>query len=142
MQEFYRHFLDQPVCDEAAGAVIAIGNFDGVHRGHQVVLKTALEFARSTDRQCFALSFEPHPRTLFNAKSPVFRLTDEVMKGRVLEAFGIDGLLVLEFTRGLAATSAQDFVNTYLLDRAKAAHVVSGFNFHFGKDRVGTPEFL
>jgi riboflavin kinase/FMN adenylyltransferase len=142
MSRFYRHYLDQPVSREAAGAVVAIGNFDGVHRGHQVVLETALKIARSSGRKCFALSFEPHPRTLFKPQSPVFRLTNESMKGVVLEAFGVDGLLVLEFTRALASTTAEDFVDIYLQGRARASHVVSGFNFHFGKNRTGSPEFL
>ena len=142
MSEFYHHFLDRPVHKEQSQAVIAIGNFDGVHRGHQVVLEQAQNIALRNGVKCFALSFEPHPRTLFKPNSPVFRLTDEKMKARILEAFGLDGLLVLEFSRELASTSAQDFVATCLVERAQASHVVSGFNFHFGKNRAGTPEFL
>lgn len=142
MVRFYHHKLDQPVSDDRRGAVIAIGNFDGVHRGHQVVLQAALALAKRQACPCFALSFEPHPRTLFRPQSPVFRLTDEAMKARILEAFGVDGLLTLEFTRELASTTAEDFVRTILLDRAQASHVVSGFNFHFGKDRKGSPQYL
>ena len=142
MSSFYHHQLDRPVSDSQAGAVIAIGNFDGVHRGHQVVLEQAAAIAWVQDSKCFALSFEPHPRTLFKPGSPVFRLTNEAMKSRVLQAFGLDGLLVLEFTRDLAATSAEDFVNSLLLERARASHAVSGFNFHFGKNRAGSPDFL
>ncbi|MEP0941444.1 MAG: bifunctional riboflavin kinase/FAD synthetase [Rhizobiaceae bacterium] len=142
MSSFYHHQLDKPVADDQAGSVIAIGNFDGVHRGHQVVLEQALAIARDKGVQCFALSFEPHPRTLFNPDSPVFRLTEEPLKARVLQAFGVDGLLVLEFTRDLAGTSAEDFVKELLVGRARASHVVSGFNFHFGKNRAGSPDFL
>lgn len=142
MNSFYHHQLVRPVSDAQSGAVLAIGNFDGVHRGHQVVLDQAVSVAREKGSKCFALSFEPHPRTLFKPDSPVFRLTDESMKARVLEAFGLDGLLVLEFDRELAGTSAEDFVQSLLLDRAGASHVVSGFNFHFGKNRAGSPDFL
>ncbi len=142
MADFLHHNLDQTVADSHAGGVVAIGNFDGVHRGHQMVLEQAENIARKTGQRCFALSFEPHPRTLFKPDSPVFRLTDETMKGRVLKAFGVDGLLTLPFTRELASTSAEDFVKEYLLGRARASHVISGFNFHFGKDRAGSPEFL
>ena len=142
MNSFYHHQLVHPVSDAYAGAVVAIGNFDGVHRGHQVVLEQALSIAREKGCKCFALSFEPHPRTLFKPDSPVFRLTDEAMKASVLEAFGLDGLLVLEFNRELAGTSAENFVKSLLMERAAASHVVSGFNFHFGKNRVGSPDFL
>jgi len=142
MVAFYHHQLNMPVSDAHAGAVAAIGNFDGVHRGHQVVLERARALAAKHDTKCFALSFEPHPRTLFKPDSPVFRLTDESMKARVLEAFGIDGLLVLGFTKDLAATSAETFVDEFLMKRARASHVVSGFNFHFGKQRAGSPEYL
>ena len=142
MNSFYHHQLVRPVSDAQSGAVLAIGNFDGVHRGHQVVLEQAVSIARETGSKCFALSFEPHPRTLFKPDSPVFRLTDEAMKAQVLEAFGLDGLLVLEFSRDLAGTSAEDFVQSLLLERAGASHVVSGFNFHFGKNRAGSPDFL
>jgi riboflavin kinase/FMN adenylyltransferase len=139
---FLHHNLDNAVADEARGCVLAIGNFDGVHRGHQAVLETALDVAQKAKTKAYAISFEPHPRTLFKPESPVFRLTPENMKARVLQAFGLDGLLTLPFTRDLAATSADDFVDHFLLEKAGASHVVSGFNFMFGKDRVGTPEFL
>ena len=142
MTGFYHHQLNQPVDDGQQGGVVAIGNFDGVHRGHQVVLEKALALAEQDGCPCFALSFEPHPRTLFRPESPVFRLTDEATKSRVLEAFGLDGLLTLAFTKELAATSAEDFVRTILVERARASHVVSGFNFHFGKGRAGSPEYL
>ncbi len=142
MAGFYHHSLDRAVVDDHRGAVIAIGNFDGMHRGHQVVVEKALAISRQQGCKCFALSFEPHPRTLFRPQSPVFRLTDEIMKAHVLEAFGVDGLLTLEFTRELASTSAEDFVQSILLDLAQASHVVSGFNFHFGKDRAGSPQYL
>ena len=134
--------LDERLPNALRGAVLAIGNFDGVHRGHQTVLDTAKSIAGAQGLPVLALSFEPHPRSLFQPEQPVFRLTPRAMKARVLEAAGLDGQLVLTFDRALAGTSAQDFVDTWLVEAAGAAHVVTGFNFMFGAKRQGTPEFL
>jgi len=142
VSEFLHHRLSEPLPDSVRGGVIAIGNFDGVHRGHQAVLNAAIEIAKRDNVPCYALSFEPHPRTLFKPESPVFRLTPELLKARVMEAAGLDGLLVMDFTRDLAGTEAIDFVNDYMLGAAGASHVVSGYDFHFGKGRAGSPEFL
>ena len=98
MNTFQLHNLTERVPDHLAGGVVAIGNFDGVHRGHQVVLERALSEARRAAVPALALSFEPHPRTLFKPESPVFRLTAEQDKAGVLEAYGMDGLLTLPFT--------------------------------------------
>lgn len=142
MPSFLHHDLSVALSSEKRGGVVAIGNFDGVHRGHLTVLERAMELAAGSSAPCYALSFEPHPRTLFRPQSPVFRLTPEPMKARVLEAVGVDGLLTLPFTRELASTTAEDFVTDFLVNNAGASHVVSGYNFHFGKDRAGSPDFL
>lgn len=139
---FLVHDLSMPLPQDMRGGVLAIGNFDGVHRGHQVVLEEARQVAENLGVPLFALSFEPHPRTLFRPQSPVFRLTPQSVKARVLEAYGADGMLILPFTRDLASTSADDFIGNFLLTGAGASHIVTGFNFHFGKDRQGSPEFL
>ncbi|WP_341760324.1 bifunctional riboflavin kinase/FAD synthetase [Candidatus Endowatersipora endosymbiont of Watersipora subatra] len=123
-------------------SVVAIGNFDGVHCGHQSVLQMASGIARSKGLDCYVLSFEPHPQTLFKPHSPVFRLTPEIIKAKVIKAFGLDGLLILPFTWELADTSADTFIKHYILKQAGAKHVVTGFNFHFGKNRQGSPEYL
>ncbi|MDA8870430.1 bifunctional riboflavin kinase/FAD synthetase [Rhizobiaceae bacterium] len=124
------------------GGVVAIGNFDGVHRGHQTVLAEARNIANAAGVPAYALTFEPHPRTLFKPDAPVFRLTPDAVKARVVEAAGLDGLLVLPFDRELAGTSAQDFVDRHIVKATSASHVVSGYDFMFGKDRQGTPDFL
>lgn len=143
MNGFLHHRLsEEPLPDSARGGVIAIGNFDGVHRGHQAVLNAAIEIAKKENAPCHALSFEPHPRTLFKPESPVFRLTPERLKARVMAAAGLDGLLVMDFTRDLAGTEAIDFVRDQMLGAAGASHIVSGYDFHFGKGRAGSPEFL
>ena len=134
--------LDEPLAEDLRGGVVAIGNFDGVHRGHQSVLDEARRVAAEASTRAFALSFEPHPRTLFRPQSAVFRLTPEATKARVMEAFGMDGMLVLPFTRELAGTEAEAFVTDLILGRTGASHVVTGFNFHFGRDRQGDAAFL
>ena len=95
------------------GAVVAIGNFDGVHRGHRAVIATALERARALGRPAAALTFEPHPRSFFRPQEPLFRLTDERNKLRLLAATGLDGAIVLRFDAALAALSAEEFVERH-----------------------------
>ncbi|MDH3196112.1 MAG: bifunctional riboflavin kinase/FAD synthetase [Hyphomicrobiales bacterium] len=124
------------------GAVVAIGNFDGVHSGHQVVLKAAEAEAEHRGVRCIVMTFEPHPRTFFAPARPVFRLTPATLKAALIAAFGFDGTLVMTFDGDLAGMEAEDFVTGILLDRLAACHVVTGYDFHFGHNRRGTPDFL
>lgn len=122
--------------------VVAIGNFDGVHRGHRAVLDIALSVAREAGAPAYALTFEPHPRSVFNPDRPVFRLTPAEMKARVLAATGLNGVVSLPFTREFAGIEAEAFVHDILRGRLKIRHAVTGYDFHFGRARRGTPEFL
>jgi riboflavin kinase / FMN adenylyltransferase len=124
------------------GAAVAIGNFDGVHRGHKAVIAAALSRARSLGKPAAALTFEPHPRAFFNPHEPLFRLTDETAKLRLLAAAGLDGVIVLTFDAALAKLSAEDFVQRVLVDRLAISGAAIGFNFQFGANRAGSPEFL
>jgi riboflavin kinase/FMN adenylyltransferase len=124
------------------GAVVAIGNFDGVHRGHRAVIATALDRARRLGQPAAALTFEPHPRRYFRPDAPLFRLTDERSKLRLLAATGLDGAIVLRFDAALARLPAEDFIARILLQRLAVSGVVIGFDFHFGLDRQGSPDFL
>src|ERR1700685_2193082 len=124
------------------GAVLAMGNFDGVHRGHQAVIAVALKRASEFGRRAGVLTFEPHPRDFFHPAEPLFRLTDEAAKLRLLAAAGLDGAVVLTFNAALAATTAEDFVAQILVGRFAVGGVIVGFNFHFGKDRAGLPGVL
>lgn len=124
------------------GAVLAMGNFDGVHRGHQAVIAAARERARGFGKPAGVLTFEPHPRDFFNPGERLFRLTDEAAKLRLLAANGLDGAVVLTFGAALASLSADDFVARILVERFAVSGVVIGFNFHFGKNRTGSPDFL
>jgi riboflavin kinase/FMN adenylyltransferase len=123
-------------------AVVAIGNFDGVHRGHQAVLSQARRLADEAGAAAFALTFEPHPRTLFRPDQPVFRLTPPAAKARVLSALGLDGMIVAGFDRAFSERTADGFVDDVLIAGLGVRHVVIGYDFHFGKARAGTPAFL
>src|SRR4030081_142568 len=114
------------------GAVVALGNSDGVHRGPRQVIATALARARALGRPAAALTFEPHPRSFFRPGDALFRLTDERAKLRLLAATGRDGAVVLRFDAALARLSAEDFVARVLLGRLAVSGVAIGFDFHFG----------
>jgi riboflavin kinase / FMN adenylyltransferase len=124
------------------GAVVAIGNFDGVHRGHRAVIAAAQARARALGRPAAALTFEPHPRSFFRPDEPLFRLTDERAKLRLLAGTGLDGAIVLPFDAALAGLSAADFVARILVGRFAVAGVAIGFDFHFGLNRAGSPGYL
>ncbi len=123
-------------------AFIAIGNFDGVHRGHRAVTDATAARARTVKAPALALTFEPHPRMFFRPNEPLFRLTPEPAKLRLLAGVGLDGAVVMRFDAKLAEVSADAFVADILMKRLGIRGVVVGADFHFGKKRLGTPEFL
>ena len=124
------------------GGVVAIGNFDGVHRGHRIVLDKALELAAALGKPALVLTFEPHPRTVFQPDRPVFRLTPAPLKAELLAAMGFQAVVEQTFSRDFASITADDFVHNILIGGLGVAHVVTGFDFHFGKNRQGGPAFL
>lgn len=128
--------------DGLKGGVVAIGNFDGVHRGHQTVLARATQAARQAGVPTCVLTFEPHPRTVFRPDQPVFRLTPAPMKATILGRLGFDAVVEHPFDREFSSRSASDFVTGILRDRLAVGHVVTGYDFHFGKDREGNPDYL
>jgi len=125
-----------------AGAVVAVGNFDGVHRGHRVVIGAALRRARALGRKAAALTFTPHPRLFLRPQDSLFQLSSERNKLRLLAATGLDGAIVMKFDAALAATSAEDFVSKILAGALGVGGAAIGFDFHFGKNRAGSPGFL
>jgi riboflavin kinase/FMN adenylyltransferase len=123
-------------------AVYAIGNFDGVHRGHQAVLRRARELAQSFGVPSAALTFEPHPADYFAGRPIVFRLTPFAQKSAELARLGLTGVVSLSFDGDLAALTAEAFVAEVLVRRLDLSAVIVGADFHFGKGRSGSPQFL
>jgi riboflavin kinase/FMN adenylyltransferase len=142
MTVFHRNETRDLLPVNLRGGVIAIGNFDGVHRGHQSVLERALEIAKSRGIPALVLTFEPHPRTVFRPGHPVFRLTPAPLKARILEALGFNAVIEYPFDHTFSQRSAYDFIQSILMDWLGASEVVTGFDFHFGHGREGGPAFL
>lgn len=126
----------------ARGAVLAIGNFDGIHRGHQALIAAALTEARARGAPAGVLIFEPHPREFFHPEEPHFHLTPMAQKLELFEELGLDLAVVLPFNRELASLPADDFIERVLVAGLDARHVVIGHDFFFGKGRGGTPEIM
>jgi riboflavin kinase / FMN adenylyltransferase len=124
------------------GAVLAIGNFDGIHLGHQRVLAEARERARAAGARFAVLTFEPHPRSVFQPGTAPYRLTPFRAKARSLEALGVELLVALRFDLAFAQKSAEDFVREVLIAGLGAREVVVGYDFVFGNRRRGTPAVL
>jgi riboflavin kinase/FMN adenylyltransferase len=136
-----QHGFDH-VPHEIRGAVLAIGNFDGVHRGHQALLQSALATAKKLGRKSGAIVFEPHPRDYFQPDHPQFRLTALNEKIRLFRKLGLDVAVVLPFNVHLANLTAELFIERILVAGLGVTHVVVGYDFFFGKDRKGTPDGL
>lgn len=124
------------------GAVLAIGNFDGVHRGHAALIGQVRERARAEGRPSAVLTFEPHPRSVFFPASEPFRLTPFRVKERELDRLGVALLFVRHFDRAFAAKSAEAFIEEVIVAAVGAAHVFVGYDATFGAGRRGTPEVL
>jgi riboflavin kinase/FMN adenylyltransferase len=135
-----RHYRNPPA--EAKGAVVALGNFDGVHRGHRALIAEAEAIARRDGRPLAALVFEPYPREFFRPQDEPFRLTPFRAKAGLLAQRGIDFLIVLNFDAQMAGMLAQDFVMDVLVRELGVGHVVVGEDFRFGKGRGGDTTVL
>ena len=132
----------QPLPEPLRGAVIALGNFDGFHMGHQAVAREAIEWARAQGRPSIIATFDPHPVRLFKPDVPPFRLTTLEQRQELYLAAGATAMLVFHFDAELAGTSAEDFVRVLLAERLGAAGVVTGEDFTFGKGRTGDRALL
>lgn len=131
-----------PVPDSLRGAVVALGNFDGFHLGHQRVVAEAIDWARSEGRPAIVATFDPHPVRHFAPHIPPFRLTSLDQREELFMAAGADAMLVFDFDDALASTSAEDFVGKLLAGHLGAAGVVTGEDFTFGQGRRGNLALL
>lgn len=126
----------------ARGAVVAIGNFDGIHRGHQAVIGEAVRHARHDRAPAGVLTFEPHPRRFFKPDGEPFLLTGLRTKARLLDELDVNFLYLLRFNAQLAARSAENFIDEILVAGLGVSRIVVGYDFVFGKGRGGNPELL
>jgi riboflavin kinase/FMN adenylyltransferase len=138
--KIFRHVSSLPA--ESRGAVFALGNFDGVHRGHRAVINAARDIAAQSARPFGVVTFEPHPRQYFRPEDPSFRLTPFRAKMHELSELGCDLAVSLHFDSALAQYSAETFVTDMLAEGLGAAHIVVGYDFVFGRGRGGTPDLL
>jgi len=126
------------VRSEDRGASVAIGNFDGVHLGHQAVIAVARSEAARIKAPLGVVTFEPHPREFFAPQSPPFRLMNAEAKAHQLQKLGVDVLYELNFNKALSGLSPDDFARRVIAEGLGLAHVVVGEDFRFGKGRAGT----
>ena len=131
-----------PLPDEVTRSAVVIGNFDGIHRGHRTVLEFAKAVAQSKGLALYMLTFEPHPYLLLFPDKPLYRLSQHDKKAHLAQKAGINGIISLNFTEDFSTQSPDWFINEILLRQLKVKHVIAGYDFHFGKDRRGTPEYL
>ena len=132
----------EPVPGPLRGAIIALGNFDGFHRGHQQVAGEAIEWARAEGRPAIVATFDPHPVRFFKPDTPPFRLTTLEQRQELYIAAGASAMLVFHFDAELAGTSAEDFIAEILVERLGAHGVVTGEDFTFGKGAAGNVDLL
>ncbi len=128
--------------EQHADAVIAVGNFDGVHRGHRTVIGEAGRIAAASKLPWGVLTFEPHPRRVFQPDVAPFRLTPFRAKAELIAALGVDFMIAQRFDMDFSKQSATDFVEDYLIATLKVDHVVAGYDFKFGHKRQGNCETL
>ncbi len=138
--KIFRHYDD--VTDASKGAVVAVGNFDGVHLGHQALIGEARRIAEARGAPLGVLAFEPHPQEFFRPSAQSFRLTPFRAKARLIAGLGADVLYALAFDAEMAAKTAPDFVTDVLVGGLGVAAVVVGRDFQFGKGRAGNTDML
>ena len=135
-----RNLRDLPV--PLKGGAVAVGNFDGVHKGHAAVIGEAGRIARSAGAPWLVLTFEPHPRSVFSPNVAPFRITPPPVKARLIERLGVDCMVELPFDLDFSRQSAETFIEEIIVKGLDAHHVVSGYDFVFGHGRKGNCELL
>jgi len=128
---------DAPVPPHLAGGIVALGNFDGFHLGHQAVVGAAVARARAAGRPALVATFDPHPVRHFRPDTPPFRLTTLDQRERLFAAAGADAMVVFRFDGDLARLSAGEFIQERLVDALRVGGVVTGQDFTFGRAKAG-----
>lgn len=138
--QLHRRYHDLP--ESARGCVLALGNFDGLHYGHHAVLNAAKQRAKELDVPLAVMSFEPHPRRLFNPDLPPLRLFTITDKLQLLRDAGVDNLFLISFTKKFSQLHADNFIQDVLIDGLNIKHLVTGNDFQFGHKRSGDAKTL
>ena len=128
--------------DFSKKGVVALGNFDGLHLGHQKVINTAMNIARDQMVSLSVFTFEPHPQSVFSSSKETFRLSPLNIKTQLMRMMGVQTLFVQKFDNNFSKTSANDFISDFLVSGFEALHIVVGFDFVFGNKRLGNVELL
>ncbi len=138
--QIIRDFNQTP--DAFKGAVVALGNFDGVHVGHKEIIDQCVASARSYHVAATVMTFEPHPREFFSKQHQKLRLCSFCQKIALMEGLGIDGVFIVRFDQKFASLTAENFVEDVLHKQLRVKQVVTGHNFAFGQNRMGTTQYL
>lgn len=138
--QIIRYIEDVPA--QMKGGVVALGNFDGLHRGHQAVIEKAQEIARDKGVAASVMTFEPHPRAFFQPDQAAFRLSPFRIKCRQMRFKGVEYLYVQRFNAGFSGNTAEAFVEQFLINGLEVSHVVTGYDYVFGNKRGGNADFL
>jgi riboflavin kinase/FMN adenylyltransferase len=136
------HSLGQAIPRECHGGAITVGNFDGVHRGHQALVAEAVSQARASGGPAVCVTFDPHPTQIFRPESFQPLLTTPAYRAELLQGYGVDHVLILDTTPALLQLRAGEFFENILRDGLRSKAIIEGFNFGFGKNREGTLELL
>ena len=135
-------YYDIEKFNKVPNAVVTIGTFDGVHRGHQEILKNMVNRAKELDGESVVVTFYPHPRQVLSHDSGIRFISTQEEKISHLEALGIDNLIIIKFTKEFAAIPSEDFIKDYLVKNIQPAVLIIGYDHHFGKGRTGDFDML
>jgi riboflavin kinase / FMN adenylyltransferase len=138
--QIIRHYTAAP--DALKGSVIALGNFDGVHRGHKIVMDTAASYAKALNAPCAVMTFEPHPVTRLKPGTPPLRITSFYSKMQRIRQCGMDAVYALHFTEAFSQLPAEQFIEEVLIGHLQVRHIVIGYDFIFGHKRSGNGALL
>lgn len=132
---------DEPI-PHFKSSVLTIGNFDGVHLGHQKLISTVVKKARENNTESIVLTFRPHPKTILHPNEPHHRMFDYRDQVEMMAALGVDVLVEEKFSKDFSLMSAEEFLENYIIKNFSPKHLVVGYDFNFGKSRTGNLEYL